>query len=49
MSQSSQTHFKNLAEFAVKFLKCAWPHWEIMLQRMHHDEEPMPKQKYYKL
>ena len=30
MSQNGQTHFKNLAAFAAKFLKCVWPFWDIM-------------------
>ena len=29
MSQNGQTHFKNLAAFAARFLKCAWPLWDI--------------------
>ena len=30
MSQNVQTHFKNLAAFAARFLKCVWPFWDIM-------------------
>ena len=29
MSQTGQTHFKNLANVA-RFLKCVWPFWDIM-------------------
>ena len=25
MSQNGQTHVKNLAAFAARFLKCVWP------------------------
>ena len=34
MSQNGQTHFKNLAANAARFLKCAWPFWDIMHQRV---------------
>ena len=30
MYQNGQTHFKNLAVFAAKFLKFVWPFWDIM-------------------
>ena len=30
MPQNGQTHFKNLAANAAKFLKCAWPFSDIM-------------------
>ena len=33
MFQNGQIHFKNLAVFAARFLKCAWPFWDIMHQR----------------
>ena len=26
---NAQTHFKNLAVFAARFLKCVWPFYEI--------------------
>ena len=29
ISQNGQVHFKNLAAFAARFLKCVWPFWEI--------------------
>ena len=29
-SQNGQTHFKNLAGNAAKFLKFIWPFWDIM-------------------
>ena len=32
MSQNGHTHFKNLAAFAARFLKCVWPFWDIMHQ-----------------
>ena len=25
-----QTHFKNLAANAARFLKCVWPFWDLM-------------------
>ena len=31
MSQNGQTHFKTLAAFAAKFLKCVWPFWDIII------------------
>ena len=34
MSQNGQTHFKNPAAFAAKFLKCVWPFWDIMHWRV---------------
>ena len=30
MSQPGQTHFKNLAAFAARFIECVWPFWDIM-------------------
>ena len=32
MSQNGQTQFKNLAAFAARFLKCAWPFYDIVKQ-----------------
>ena len=29
-AQNCQTHFKNLAAFAARFLKCVLPFWDIM-------------------
>ena len=29
-SENGQTHFKNLAAFAARFLKCVWPFWDVM-------------------
>ena len=29
MSQNGQTHLKNLAVFAARFLKFVWPFWDI--------------------
>ena len=29
MSQNGQTHFKNFAAFAARFLKCVWPFWDV--------------------
>ena len=34
MSQYGQTHFKNLAAFAARFLKRVWPFWNIIHQRV---------------
>ena len=34
MSQNGQIHFKNLAAFAAKSLKCAWPFWDIMHEKL---------------
>ena len=34
MSQDGQTHFKNLAAKAARFLKCIWPFWDIMHERV---------------
>ena len=31
-SQNGQTHFKNLAPFTARFLKCVWPFWDIRLK-----------------
>ena len=28
MSSNGQTHFKNLAAFAARFLKCVWPFYD---------------------
>ena len=36
MFQNGQTHFKNLAAHAARFLKCAWPFWDIMHQKFKH-------------
>ena len=30
ISQNGQAHFKNLAIFAARFLKCFWTFWDIM-------------------
>ena len=30
MSQNGQTHFKDLAANAERFLNCAWTFWDIM-------------------
>ena len=35
MSQNVQTHFKNPAANAARFLKCVWPFWDIMHQRVN--------------
>ena len=40
MSQNGQAQFKNLAAFAARFLKCVWPFWEIMHQRVKAWEFP---------
>ena len=29
MAENDQTHFKNLAAFAARFLKCVWPFYDI--------------------
>ena len=34
MSQNGQIHFKNLAAFNARFLKCVWPFWDIMHERV---------------
>ena len=31
---NSETHLKNLAAFAARFLKRVWPFWNIMHQRV---------------
>ena len=33
MLWNGQRHFKNLAAFAARFLKCVWPCWPEMLSR----------------
>ena len=40
MSQNGQTHFKYLPACAARFLKCAWPFWDIM-----HERDERQKQK----
>ena len=30
MFENGQTHYKNLAENAARFVKCVWPFWDIM-------------------
>ena len=35
MSQNGQTHFKNLAAFVARFLKCVWPFWDIKHERVN--------------
>ena len=35
MSQNGQTHFKNLAVNAARFLKCVSPFWGIMHYRVN--------------
>ena len=35
MSQNDQTHFKNLAANAERFLKSVWPFWDIMHWRVN--------------
>ena len=32
MSQNGQTHFKNFAANAARFLECVWPFWDIMYE-----------------
>ena len=34
MSENGQTHFKNLAAFAARFLKCVRPFYDIAKQRV---------------
>ena len=34
MAQNGQTHFKSLAANAARFLKCVWPFWDIMHQKV---------------
>ena len=34
MPQNVQTHFKNLAANAARFLKCVRPFWDIMHERV---------------
>ena len=34
MFQNGSTYFKNLAEFAARFLKCVKPFWDIMYKRV---------------
>ena len=38
MSQNGQTHFKNLAAFAARFLKCVWPFWDIMYKGLKEND-----------
>ena len=33
-SQNGQTHLKNHAGNAARSLKCIWPFWDIMLERV---------------
>ena len=33
-SSIDQTHFKNLAAFAARFLKCIWPFYDVAKQRV---------------
>ena len=33
-TQNGQTHFKNFAANAPKFLKCVWPFWEVMYEKV---------------
>ena len=35
MSKNGQTHLKNLATFAARFLKCVWPFWDITHWRVN--------------
>ena len=37
MSQNGQTHFKNHAVNVARFLKCVWPFWDIMHQRVKYE------------
>ena len=34
MSQNVQTHLKNVAANAARFLKCVWPFWDIIYSRV---------------
>ena len=34
ISQNGQTHFKNLAAFSARFLKCVWPFYDIAKQKV---------------
>ena len=34
MFQNGQTHFKNLAVFAARLLKCVWTFWGICIKRL---------------
>ena len=38
MSQNGQTHFKNFAAFAARFLKCVWPFWDIMYKGLKEND-----------
>ena len=37
MYQNEQTHFKNLAAFAARFLKCVRPFWDIIHQSVKYE------------
>ena len=39
MSQNGQTHFKNLAANAARFLKCVRPFWDSMHERVKKNLE----------
>ena len=45
MFQNGQTHFKNLAAFAARFLKCVWPFWDIMNKELIYKKNKVKK--YY--
>ena len=36
MPQNSQTRFKNLAANAARSLKCVWPFWDIIYERVNN-------------
>ena len=42
MSQNGQTHFKNLAALATRFLKCTWPFWDMMHLTVKYFKEEDP-------
>ena len=39
MSQNDQAHFKNLAANVTRFLKCDWPIWDIIHERVNTRKE----------
>ena len=36
MAQNGQTHYKNLAAFAARFLKYVWPFWALCIKGLNH-------------
>ena len=39
MSSNGETHFKNLAANAARFLKCVWPFYDIAKERLEGNKK----------